>query len=180
LFDIQSYFSQVDRLIKTGNSDMGRLVVLTLFMLLAIGCGKTMQKAGGKVSVDGVPVKDGAVTFYPIGGGRTASASILPDGTFTLSYEKLDDGLPPGDYKVTIVADIWDESPAAKKQAEAMREAAAKMGAIEDSSITPGGRLINVVPPGYNVLETTPITEKVVLGDKPLVFNYDIPSKKKK
>lgn len=130
--------------------------------------------------VDGVPVKDGAVTFYPTGGGRTASASILPDGTFTLSYEKLNDGLPPGDYKVTIVADIWKESAEAKRQAEAIKAAAAKQGAIEDSSITAGGQLIHVVPPVYNTIESTPLTEKVALSNKPLEFIYDIPSKGKK
>ena len=148
--------------------------------LLFSGCGKPMQKAGGKVMVDGVPVKDGAVTFYPTGGGRTASASISPDGTFTLSYEKLNDGLPPGDYKVTIVADIWKESAELKRQAEAMKAAAAKQGAIEDSSITAGGQLIHVVPPIYNTIETTPLTEKVEISKKPLEFKYDIPSKEKK
>lgn len=129
--------------------------------------------------VDGVPVKDGAVTFYPSGGGRPASASIAPDGTFTLSYERLNDGLPPGEYKVTIVADIWKESAENKRQVEAMKAAAAKSGAIEDSSITAGGQLIHVVPPEYNTVETTPITKKIEISKAPLEFIFDIPSKKK-
>jgi hypothetical protein len=145
-----------------------RILSLMVTMCFAAGCGQPMQKAGGKVMVDGVPVKDGAVTFYPSAGGRTASASILPDGTFSLSYEKLNDGLPPGEYKVTIVADIWKETPEAKRQAEAMRAAAAKQGAIEDSSITTGGMLIHVVPPEYNTIETTPLREEVSLSRKPL------------
>lgn len=152
----------------------GLLVVLTLL----VGCGREMQKAIGKVSVDGVPVKDGAVTFYPEAGGRPASASIRPDGTFSLSYEKLDDGLPPGDYKVTIVADIWKETN--KKEMEAMKAAAAKQGAIEDSSMTAGGQLIHVVPPKYNTVETTPLRESVKKANSPTEFNYDIPSKEKK
>ena len=156
--------------------------ILWLFVLPLVfsGCGSPMQKAGGKVMVDGKPVKDGAVTFYPVGGGRPSSASILPDGTFTLSYEKLNDGLPPGEYKVTIVADIWNESAEAKRQAEAMKAEAAKQGAIEDSSITTGGQLIHVVPAQYNTIETTPLTEKVAQSDTPLEFIYDIPSKGKK
>jgi hypothetical protein len=157
-----------------------QIICLVVGSSLLTGCGQPMQKAGGKVMVDGVPVKDGAVTFYPTGGGRTASASISPDGTFILSYDKLNDGLPPGEYKVTVVADIWKESPEAKRQAEAMRAAAAKQGAIEDSSIAPGGILINVVPPEYNTLETTPLKESVSISSKPLEFIYDIPSKGKK
>ncbi len=159
---------------------MKRNGIFLLLALLVSGCGNPMQKAGGKVMVDGVPVKDGAVTFYPTGGGRTASASILPDGTFTLSYEKLNDGLPPGEYKVTIVADIWKETAEAKRQAEAMKAAAAKQGAIEDSSISTAGILVHVVPPQYNTLQTTPITEKVERSSKPLEFIYDIPSKEAK
>ena len=153
------------------------IACLLALSLLFVGCGSPMQKAGGKVLVDGKPVKDGAVTFYPVSGGRPSSASISPDGTFILSYEKLNDGLPPGEYKVTIVADIWNESAEAKRQAEAMKAAAAKQGAIEDSSITPGGQLIHVVPAKYNTIETTPLKEKVERSDKPLEFIYDIPSK---
>ena len=82
-----------------------------------------------------------------------------------------------GEYKVTIIADIWNESAEAKRQAEAMKAAAAKRDAIEDSCITPGGQLIHVVPAKYNTLETTPLTEKVERSDKPLKFIYDIPSK---
>jgi hypothetical protein len=60
-----------------------------------------------------------------------------------------------------------------------MRAAAAKQGAIEDSSITTGGMLIHVVPPEYNTIETTPLREVVSLSRKPLEFVYDIPSKGK-
>ena len=137
-----------------------------------------MQKGIGKVAVDGIPVKDGAVTFYPVGGGRPASASVRADGTFTLSYEQVDDGLPPGDYKVTIVADIWKETN--KRELEAMKAEVAKQGAIEDSSMTAAGQLIHVVPPEYNTLETTPLKESVKKSAKPVEFNYDISSKKKK
>ena len=150
---------------------------LILVLAVCAGCGPDMQKAVGKVAVDGVPVKDGAVTFYPVGGGRPASASVRPDGTFTLSYEKVDDGLPPGDYKVTIVADIWKETN--KKELEAMKAAAAKQGAIEDSSMSAAGQLIHVIPTEYNTIETTPLKESVKKSAKPVEFNYDIPTKKK-
>ena len=157
---------------------MKSTIGLILVLAICCGCGRDMQKAIGKVAVDGVPVKDGAVTFYPVVGGRPASASVRPDGTYTLSYEKLDDGLPPGDYKVTIVADIWKETN--KKELEAMRATAAKQGAIEDSSMSAAGQLIHVVPPEYNTIETTPLKETVTKSGKPQEFNFDISTKKKK
>lgn len=147
-------------------------------LVLLVGCGRTIQPAGGKVLVDGVPVKDGVVTFYPVEPGRPATASILEDGTFTLSFDNPNDGLPPGDYQVTIVADIWKEK-VSPQQKEAMEAMLKKQGAIDDPSLMTAGQLIHVVPPIYNTLDTTPLKETVVKSSKPLEFVFDIPSKKK-
>jgi hypothetical protein len=143
------------------------------------GCGKTIQPAGGKVLVDGVPVKDGAVTFYPVQPGRPASASVMEDGTFTLSFDSPNDGLPPGDYKVTIVADVWKETVSAK-QKEAMEAMLKKQGAIDDAALMSAGQLIHIVPPEYNDIATTPLKETVTVSSEPLEFIFDIPSKKKR
>ncbi len=156
------------------------LLTLTLVLLLLFpGCGRTIQPAGGKVLVDGVPVKDGVVTFYPVEPGRPASASVMADGTFTLSFENINDGLPPGDYKVTIVADVWKEtiSPQQKQAMEAMLK---KQGAIDSPDLMSAGELTHIVPPVYNTIETTPLRETVAKSSKPLEFIFDIPSKKKK
>ena len=149
-----------------------------VLMLLFPGCGRTIQPAGGKVMVDGVPVKDGVVTFYPIEPGRPATASVMADGTFTLSFENPGDGLPPGDYKVTIVADSWKEtiSPQQKQAMEAMLK---KQGAIDSPDLMTAGQLIHIVPPVYNTIDTTPLKESVTKSSKPLAFIFDIPSKKK-
>ncbi len=149
-----------------------------VLMLLFPGCGRTIQPAGGKVMVDGVPVKDGVVTFYPVEPGRPATASVMEDGTFTLSFENPDDGLPPGDYKVTIVADVWKEttSPQQKQAMEAMLK---KQGAIDSPELMTAGTLTHIVPPRYNTLDTTPLKETVTKSSKPLEFIFDIPSKKK-
>jgi hypothetical protein len=146
--------------------------------LLLSGCGQPMQKAGGKVLIDGVPAKDGNVTFYPVAGGRPATAFIQPDGTFELSFEKLNDGLPPGEYKVCIVVDVWKETMN-PKQREAMEEMLKKQGAIDDVSSMSAGQLLHIVPPEYNTIETTPLREKVVMSDKPQHYVYDIKVKKK-
>jgi len=86
--------------------------------------------------------------------------------------------VPPGEYKVTIVADIWKETN--KKELETMKASAARQGAIEDSSMTAAGQLIHVIPPEYNTIESTPLRETVLKSASPSEFNYDITTKKKK
>jgi hypothetical protein len=146
--------------------------------VLFTGCGKTIQPAGGRVLVDGVPVKDGAVTFYPVEPGRAASASVMEDGSFTLSFDSPNDGLPPGEYKVTIVADVWKDT-VSPEQKKAMEAALKKQGAIDDPALLSAGTLTHIVPAEYNDIATTPLRETVVKSSKPLEFIFDIPSKKK-
>jgi hypothetical protein len=82
-----------------------------LAMLLAItgmaGCG-----SGGKYRVrgqlqyeDGSPLSDLAgfeVTFTSEKLGRSSRGEIQGDGTFELSTSRANDGVLPGDYKVTV------------------------------------------------------------------------------
>ncbi len=157
------------------------LLVVGLCGMALSGCGgRSMQPAGGRVLVDGVPVKDGAVTFYPIEPGRAASASIMEDGTFVLSSDNPNDGLPEGEYKVTIVADTWTAN-VSEKEMKAMEAMQKKQGAIEDSSMmSGGGKLTHIVPAIYNDIATTPLTQKVIKSSTPQEFIFDLPSKKKK
>lgn len=170
---------------NSGTSEMGFaiwqircLAMGGLCAVLISGCsGRSMQPAGGKVLVDGVPVKDGAVTFYPVLPGRAASASIMEDGTFVLSSDNPNDGLPEGEYKVTIVADSWNANVSEKEQ-KALEAMQKKQGAIEDSSMmSGGGRLTHIVPAVYNDIATTPLTQKVIKSSTPQEFIFDIPSK---
>ena len=97
------------------------LLLLTAASALA-GCGRgsgvPQFKVHGKVLSHGVPAAGAIVVFHPT--TKTSGASrYLPrgvagsDGTFALGSRTTDDGVPPGDYAVTIV---WpaDEDP--KKQ----------------------------------------------------------------
>ncbi len=124
-----------------------RISVGLLLILLSViaGCGTKLQKAGGTVKVAGSPVKEGNITFYPVAGGRPAMGSIV-DGKFDLSFERPGDGLPPGDYKVVIVADIWKENKAAAKAKEIEEAMMKKSGAAEQSSNATLGELIHIVP----------------------------------
>jgi hypothetical protein len=85
------------------------------FFLLpwSVGCGdaKTV-KLQGTVTLDGKPLAGAMVTFLPLnekagraGGGRSDSG-----GNFRLTTFKTDDGLLPGQYRVTVV--MPDDDPA--------------------------------------------------------------------
>jgi len=152
--------------------------LLAAALVACVGCGSKLQPAGGKVLVDGIPVKEGTIMFYPVNKGRPATARILEDGSFTLSYERPGDGLPVGDYKVVIVADIWKKGKKTKEQE--YDEANLKKQGIVDTGTLTGGTLIHVVPPKYNDISTTPLTQTVASSSSPQQFVYDIPSKGKK
>jgi hypothetical protein len=154
----------------------GHLLAATL--MACVGCGSNLQPAGGKVLVDGVPVNEGTIMFYPVTKGRPATARIMEGGSFTLSYERPGDGLPVGDYKVVIVADIWKAGKKTKQQE--YDEANLKRQGIVDTSTLTGGTLIHVVPPVYNDISTTPLTQTVASSSSPQQFVYDIPPKGKK
>jgi len=147
--------------------------------LLCTGCGANLQPAGGKVSVDGVPVKEGTIMFCPAAGGRPAMGSIA-DGTFTLAFEREGDGLPPGEYKVAIVSDVWKAATGKTKAQEIEEAQMKKSGAIEQASLASSGELIHIVPPEYNDQKTTPLTQTVKKSKSPESYVFDIQTKKKR
>ena len=154
--------------------------VLAIMFVALVGCGPNLQPAGGKVLVDGVPVKDGTVMFYPAKGGRAATATIVEDGSFTLSFERPGDGLPVGDYKVVITADVWKQSKTKSPQQLAEEAQMKKQGIEDPDSVMAGGILTHIVPPEYNDIKTTPLTQTVASSSEPQNFVFDIPVKKKK
>jgi hypothetical protein len=151
--------------------------VLAAALAAVAGCGARLQPAGGQVLVDGKPVTEGTVMFYPTNKGRPATATIREDGSFTLSFARPEDGLPVGEYRVVIVADIWKQGR--KTAAQEYDERNLKRQGIEDTSTQAGGTLIHVVPPEYNDITTTPLTQTVTRSSEPQHFVFDIPSKKK-
>lgn len=150
------------------------LAVCAVMLACQSGCGPKLHKARGIVKVDGKPIDQGTVGFYPVVPGRPSMAEIQPDGTFELSYLKPGDGLPPGEYKVTIVSDVWKENTAAKAREDALEK---KMGVQDEMSMV-AGELIHIVPIEYNTLDRTPLKQTV--SDSSTEFEFDIPSKKKR
>ena len=149
---------------------------LAVVMTTCVGCGSNLQPAGGQVSVSGAPVKDGTIMFYPVAGGRPATG-VITEGKFQLSFERPGDGLPPGDYKVVIVSDIWKEAKTKTKAQEIEEAQAKKSGAIETTSLATTGELIHVVPPIYNDIKTTPLVQKVASTRSVANYDFDLPAK---
>jgi hypothetical protein len=78
-----------------------------ILALMMAGCGDGLPKrvpVSGKVTIDGKPVTTGSVRFAPAEGGRLATGSINPDGTFALTTYTRGDGCVVGAHTVTIHA----------------------------------------------------------------------------
>jgi 3',5'-cyclic AMP phosphodiesterase CpdA len=66
-----------------------------------------LTRAGGAARYRGKPPAGATVTFTPVGGvgalvGRPAAGRVEADGTFRLYQDHGPEGLPPGDYRVTV------------------------------------------------------------------------------
>lgn len=114
------------------------LFVLILTFGAVIGCGgKGLVPVGGKITYDdGSPVTSGGVAFQTA--TYMADGQIQPDGTYTLSSIKPGDGLPPGNYKVTIGS----------------------------SETGPNESTIYLVDPKFGDREKTPLSVEVTKGGK--------------
>ncbi len=77
------------------------ILLLTLILLVSIGCSDK-RPLSGKVtfSDNGEPLTKGAVFFTTP--TFVAQGDLKKDGTYTVGSLDLDDGIPPGDYKVYI------------------------------------------------------------------------------
>jgi hypothetical protein len=68
------------------------------------GCGGEYDSTvTGAVKLDGNVVPTGTVTFAPQSSGPTAFSLIAPDGQYSLKTGR-EEGLPPGQYVVSITA----------------------------------------------------------------------------
>lgn len=86
------------------------------FALFAPGCGggsdwPVCYPVTGKVLVDGQPAVRASIAFHPLApsaDGKSYGASTFTDdqGAFRLTTFEAGDGAPPGDYRVTIVANF--------------------------------------------------------------------------
>ncbi|QDU77957.1 hypothetical protein Pan97_50360 [Bremerella volcania] len=69
-----------------------------------LGCsGNGMLPVEGTVTLDGQPLDGAAISFVPAEGGRPSTGQTDDQGHFTLASYTAGDGVPPGEYKVTVV-----------------------------------------------------------------------------
>jgi hypothetical protein len=142
-----------------------RPVSLTLLALAACaftGCGGPFDAAvSGVVTLDGVAVPGGTVTFNPVQGGPAAYARIDEDGAYTVQTGS-EAGLPSGEYQVTVSA---NEPPTTEQISRGGPPPSGKpitplWYRLKDTSglrftVQPGNnefdlKLTSVPPPGWN------------------------------
>jgi hypothetical protein len=84
----------------------GRLAAILIALAIAAGCGDGRPlrvPVSGQVLIDGKPLRDAHIRFYPTE-GRSATAMSDPEGRFALSCYQDNDGVIPGQQKVVVAA----------------------------------------------------------------------------
>jgi len=77
-------------------------ICLAMLLLLLTGCGSRSDRlaVSGEVTLDGVPLDEGAIRLTSTGTAKLfASGATIKNGKFHVPQEK---GLPPGTYRVEI------------------------------------------------------------------------------
>jgi hypothetical protein len=95
-----------------------QIVGSTLPLLVLVGmtgCGGPYDASvSGKVSLDGNVVPRGTVAYQSVSGGPAAYGIIEQDGSYTI-WTGREEGLPSGEYQVTVTA---TEPPTSEKSAK--------------------------------------------------------------
>jgi hypothetical protein len=89
-----------------------RCVVAFLAISTLAGCGGSDRAAvsGTLLQQDGTPLVGARVIARSNETGKSAYGQTNGQGYFELGGESAGDGIPPGDYYVTVVEDIGDEN----------------------------------------------------------------------
>ena len=126
-----------------------------LALVLSAGCGSEPKaEVSGTVTLDGAPIENGAIQFYPVGAnGQTAGAGI-ENGKYKVSTSV-------GEMTVTINA-----SKVVGKQ---------KMYDTPDSPVI--DKVVEILPPEYNSMSTLKVTLKAGVNEN---VNFELKSGKKK
>ena len=125
------------------------------------GCGKAnpldRRPISGRVTLNGVPLEEGSISFQPEQRGGVSSGALITQGSYSIPAAK---GLPVGKYRVMISG----SEPAAEQIPE---------GAMPGDTVSLPEELI---PPEYNV-QSNQFIEVKEAG--PYEYNYDILTEKK-
>jgi len=75
-------------------------MLFLLMCLIATGCSGNKKLSGKVTFEDGSPAPNGTVIFLK--DSFTSKGEIQPDGSYKMSSERENDGIPPGEYKVYV------------------------------------------------------------------------------
>ena len=127
-----------------------------------LGCsGDGMLPVEGTVTLDGKPLEGAAVSFVPAEGGRPCTGQTDDQGHFTLASYVAGDGVPPGEYKVTVIKlDARRQAEAAPVE-EGAQESEQLMGNVEQA-------VKFITPMKYSSPATTDLKVDVTTGMKPV------------
>lgn len=96
---------------KTWITMVGPCLMTSSAMIIS-GCGGAYDAtARGVVTLDGRAVPRGMVSYHPVSGGPAVYGAIATDGSYSMRTGR-EDGLPPGEYQVSITA---NEAPTASQ-----------------------------------------------------------------
>jgi len=124
-------------------------ILTTLFVVVTApfwtGCGGVYDSSvSGVVSLDGSPLPRGTVSYNPALPGPASYGLISSDGTYAVSTGR-EEGLPQGEYTVTVVA----------------KEPSAKVAPDSSAPPKPGK---TITPPWYLSKKTSPLKITVESG----------------
>jgi len=156
-------------------------------VVLFAGCGTSMVKVNGVVTLDGNPVEGATVTFVSEDGANMYIGRTDPSGQFSLGAGEKNQGAPAGTYKVLIVK--TPVIPGAESMSAGSPEATKTMAkmASEQSSKSGGTPLIGMMkaptpgasgpkikselPTVYAAVDSTPFTVKVPPPAQPVTLD---------
>jgi hypothetical protein len=72
-----------------------RLAGFFVVVLILAGCGQAMSEVSGKVTVDGTPIDEGTISFYPADKKSQPAGGKIKDGMYSVQ-------VPRGAMKVVI------------------------------------------------------------------------------
>ena len=85
-------------------------LVLSALVLCCAGCGTpNFGTVEGTVTLDGVPLANASVAFYPTSGERSSSGTTDENGKYSLRHTKDITGAFIGEHRVTITVDTDDK-----------------------------------------------------------------------
>ncbi len=147
----------------------GLLLAGCLLGMVLTGCGGLrLGKVSGRVTVGGKPVPSGTIMFQP-DAGPAAVGTIGPDGTYTLTTVKPEDGAVVGAHRVTIQATTVGEGSLVEPKSIEEELQAARKKAPGGKILVPG-RVDWIVPEKYSRVDTSTLTAKVEAGSNTIDF----------